>query len=116
MRHQHRRSACNGGPAVASRQPDYQRARDLPKVVPLFEHELETPTLERHLRLLGLIRRALRTERNRGLAGEWSYDLARHAAMLRVYRAERAAYLDRLRRARHARHPSQYAGHGRGQC
>jgi hypothetical protein len=46
-----------------------------------------------HARLLAKLRRALRAERQRGLGGHWAYDLARHAQLLRAYRAETAAYL-----------------------
>ena len=35
----------------------------------------------------------LRAERQRGLNRHWSYDLGRHAALLRAYRAEAAALL-----------------------
>lgn len=77
---------------------DYERRRDLPGLMPLFEDELVTPTLAAHARLLALIRRKLRAERARGIAGAWSYDLARHSALLHAYRAEAAAYTARLRR------------------
>jgi hypothetical protein len=39
------------------------------------------------------LRRALRAERQRGIGGHWSYDLARHAQLLHAYRAEAKAYL-----------------------
>jgi hypothetical protein len=39
----------------------------------------------------------LRVERQRGIAGHWTYDLARHARLLRAYRAETTAYLQKLR-------------------
>jgi hypothetical protein len=37
------------------------------------------------------LERALRAERRRGLAGHWTYNLARHVQLLRAYRAEMAA-------------------------
>ena len=74
----------------------YQRGRDLPRLLPLMRSERETPTAEQHVRLIGLIRRALRRERCRGVAGHWTYDLARHAALLAAYRAERAAVCARI--------------------
>ena len=94
------RAAAPAGPA------DYERKRDLPRLMPLFEDELMTPTLAAHARLLALMRRALRVERTRGIAGAWSYDLARHSALLRAYRAEAAAYA-----ARQSRQPE-----GPGRC
>ncbi len=69
------------------------RARDLPKLVPLWPREIETLCRADHARLLAKLRRALRSERQRGLCGHWAYDLARHAQLLRAYRAETAAYL-----------------------
>ncbi len=66
----------------------YNRCRDLPRLVPMLAEDLHTPTIDRQQRLLGLIRRALRKERCRGLNGDWTYDLARHAALLAAYRAE----------------------------
>jgi hypothetical protein len=71
----------------------YTRSRDLPRLVPVWPHELATQTPADHLRLLAKLRRALRAERRRGLAGHWAYDLARHAHLLRAYRCETAAYL-----------------------
>jgi hypothetical protein len=34
----------------------------------------------------------LAAERGRGLAGHWAYELARHQALLAVYRHEKAAH------------------------
>jgi hypothetical protein len=41
-------------------------------------------------RVLGKLRRALRAERRRGLAGHWSYDLNRHLGLLSAYKGELA--------------------------
>ena len=71
----------------------YVRARDLPRLLPLWPHELTATTNADRARLLARLRRALRAERQRGLAGHWTYDLARHAQLLRAYRAEVAAHL-----------------------
>jgi hypothetical protein len=42
-------------------------------------------------RVVERLRRALRAERRRGVAGHWTYDLARHVELLRLYRLELAA-------------------------
>jgi hypothetical protein len=78
-----------------SNVPDagYVRRRDLPKLVPLWPREIDVLSPADHARLLAKLRRALRAERQRGLGGHWAYDLARHAQLLRAYRAETAAYL-----------------------
>jgi hypothetical protein len=64
------------------------RAAALAKVLPLWPHELEdvSPTGRRHI--LAKLRRALRAERRRGVSGHWTYDLARHAELVRLYREE----------------------------
>lgn len=74
--------------------PVYERSRDLPKLLPLWEWELATQSEAEHARLLARLRRALRAERQRGLSGHWTYDLARHVQLLRAYRAEVAASLN----------------------
>jgi hypothetical protein len=83
-------NACSNSDAPAA---GYVRARDLPKLVPLWPSEIEALSRAEHARLLAKLRRALRAERQRGLGGHWAYDLARHAQLLRAYRAETAAYL-----------------------
>jgi hypothetical protein len=80
----------------------YRRQRDLPRLLPLWPHEVATATLGEHARLLARLRRALRIERRRGLSGHWAYDLARHAQLLRAYRCETADYLARMRQQRSA--------------
>jgi hypothetical protein len=70
----------------------YQRARDLPKLIALWPIELEDQSLAGELRILGKLRRALRAERARGLAGHWSYDLNRHLGLLSAYKGELAAH------------------------
>ncbi len=95
--------AAGGGALRTTLPPDtslslpqfagYERARDLPKLLPLWAWELKTPNRAEHARLVARLRRALRAERQRGLGGHWTYDLARHAQLLRAYRAEVAACL-----------------------
>jgi hypothetical protein len=57
---------------------------------------LEDESAEARLRVLGRLRKALRAERRRGLAGHWTYDLARHIELLRLYRAELAILAHQL--------------------
>lgn len=59
----------------------------LPRLIALWPNEVtDSRTPAGMNRLLGRLRKALRAERQRGLAGHWSYDLARHAELLAVYR------------------------------
>lgn len=69
----------------------YERTRDLPALLPVWPDEIANMTPEKHHRLIQRIRRALREERRRGLAGAWSYDLARHAGLYRALQEEIAA-------------------------
>jgi len=78
----------------------YDRARDLPKLLPLWPLEIVTSKTADHAGLLARLRKALRAERQRGANGHWTYDLARHAQLLRAYRAEAAAYLRATARSR----------------
>jgi hypothetical protein len=78
------------GPREAPLRP-YDRRAELPRVLPLWPHELDDETREGRRCILGRLRRALRAERQRGLAGHWTDDLARHAELARVYRLELAA-------------------------
>ena len=74
-------------PGTVGQRP-YDRRSDLPRVLPLWPHELDDETREGRRCILARLRRALRAERRRGLAGHWTYDLARHLELLRVYRLE----------------------------
>ena len=80
-------------PSSPAADAGYVRARDLPKLVPLWPREIAAMSRADHARLLARLRRALRAERQKGIGGHWSYDLARHAQLLRAYRAEAKAYL-----------------------
>jgi len=76
--------APNNGPG-ASRSPD------LARLLPLWPHEIADTSPDGRARLISRLERALRAERQRGIAGHWTYDLARHVALLNAYRAEVAA-------------------------
>ena len=78
--------------------PRYVRDRDLPRLLPMLPDEAAINSLADHAKLVGMLRRALRIERRRGLAGDWTYDLARHAHLLEAYRIELDAL--HLRRGR----------------
>ena len=66
----------------------YVRARDLPRLLLMWPEEIADDTFEGRTRLIKKLRRVLRQERQRGIAGHWTYDLARHAALYRAYRHE----------------------------
>jgi hypothetical protein len=76
---------------VAAGSAAYLRSRDLPKLTALWPHELDDESQKGMLRVLAKLRRALRAERSRTLAGHWSYDLNRHLGLLSAYKGELAA-------------------------
>jgi hypothetical protein len=78
----------------AARRP-YDRRRELPRILPLWPHELDDQTAEGRRLILAKLRRALRAERRRGICGHWTYDLSRHVELLRVYRLELAEFKKR---------------------
>jgi hypothetical protein len=79
-----------GSSTATSPAPEqsYCRARDLPRLVALWPREIDDCSDYGHRKLLAKLRCALREERRRGLAGHWTYDVARHAGLLRAYRHE----------------------------
>jgi hypothetical protein len=68
----------------------YDRRTELPRILPLWPDELADDSPRGRRLILARLGRALRAERRRGIAGHWTYDLARHAELLRVYRLELA--------------------------
>jgi hypothetical protein len=73
----------------------YDRARMLPRLLPVGPDELEGPEPATGQKLCAMLSRALRAERRRGRAGHWTYDLNRHIGLVQAFRAERAALAGR---------------------
>lgn len=76
--------------AVKAGAVDYRRATVLPRLVPVGPAEIADETPEGGRRILALLARALRSERRRGRAGHWSYDLNRHIGLRQAMLAETA--------------------------
>jgi len=66
----------------------YNRARDLPALLALWPSELMDFTQAGTGKIISRLQRALRAERARGMSGHWAYDLQRHIALVRAYKAE----------------------------
>ena len=66
-------------------------ADDAARFLPLWPQEFNDRSFEGRKTLIAVIERALREERRRGRAGSRAYDLARHAALNRMLKQERAA-------------------------
>jgi hypothetical protein len=71
----------------ASAEAQARRNR-LAALVPLWPCDLDDISRQGRMKLVAQLERALRAERRRGLAGHWTYDLARHMQLLEAYRAE----------------------------
>lgn len=84
-------------PCVHARSPRSKQplpiSSDISKLVALWPWEREPAGRDGMMRLLARLRRAARDERRRGLAGHWSYDLARHAQLVSAYREALRRYL-----------------------
>jgi hypothetical protein len=63
------------------------RRTALARALQVWPHELDDDAGTR-LQIVHKLRRTLRAERRRGIAGHWTYDLARHVELLRLYREE----------------------------
>lgn len=68
----------------------YDRERELPRLLLLWPQEIRDTSHEGRVKLVAALRKTLREERRRGIAGHWTYDLARHVQLLRAYRTELA--------------------------
>jgi len=91
---------------TAREDASYDRNRDLPRLLMLWPDEVRTLTMRDQPRLIDRLARALRAERQRGHARHWSYDLSRHAALLRAYRAEKQAWEEHLLQSARRRLPA----------
>lgn len=78
----------------------YVRERDLPQLIAMWPAELARCDRHGQAAIIRRLHNALRAERRRGLAGHWTYDLARHSQLLAAYRAE-VSTLARLIAATH---------------
>lgn len=77
--------------ATAAGLSEAERVREIARLLPLWPAEIADTSPGGRARLVAKLHQALKAERRRGQAGHWTYDLARHAALLAVWRRERAA-------------------------
>lgn len=68
----------------------YDRAVHLPRLVPIDPATARADAPSDTARVCQVLAKALRSERTRGRAGHWTYDLNRHIGLLQAFRAERA--------------------------
>ena len=88
-------------------QSGADRVAALSRLLPLWPHELTDRSLAGQERICRLLQQALRQQRQRGKGGHWTYDLTRHAALVRALGPE----LRRLKEMQAAaRMPARRAG------
>lgn len=93
--HLDRRAARAFGQIVRAGTITYRRAIHLPRLIPMIPSELADSSPAMRLAILRRLARALRSERNRGRSGHWTYDLNRHIGLAQAYAAERSALTER---------------------
>lgn len=69
----------------------FNRRSALSRVLALWPSELDDVSADGRRNVVAKLRCALRAERRRGIAGHWTYDLARHVELLHLYRQELAS-------------------------
>jgi len=84
----HAGSRAPARPQTEGRPPRYDRNCDLPRLIQIWPRELDDRSQENLGLIVRKLRTALRAERQRGLAGHWTYDVARHSQLLVAYRIE----------------------------
>ncbi len=75
---------------TASQSNNYSRLRDLPALVAMWPKEMEDFTIKGRQHIITMIEKALRSERRRGKANHWSYNLTRHISLLKAFKAEKS--------------------------
>jgi hypothetical protein len=70
---------------------DAQRCADLQRLLAAWPSEIADVSVAGRRRTVRRLERALRQERARARAGHWSYDVARHHQLARLFRAEQVA-------------------------
>ncbi len=85
------RSPADDGHLESGQWSAHERMAELARLVPLWPSEIADTSRAGRTRLVAKLYWALKAERRRGVGGHWSYDLARHAALLAAWRRERAA-------------------------
>src|SRR5262245_30672122 len=68
---------------------EYCRTRELPALLRLWPSDVEHYSYPGTLKIVALLRDALRGERRRGRSSHWAYDLNRHMGLMSALKAER---------------------------
>ncbi len=90
-----RRRFARGVRSGSEAEAAYDRRLHLPRLLPLDPDAIADFSVEASRRIVRRLASALRSERTRGRAGHWTYDLNRHLALIQAYRAERRRLRER---------------------
>ncbi len=93
-----KRSEYNGLPDSPRQRKNFDRELELPRLIGLWPSELKDYSAEGTIKIIALISKALRIERQRSARRDWAYELNRHLALHEALKAETARLHD-LRRA-----------------
>jgi len=85
--------ASSDGWLSARRHSDARFTIDDVRLLPVWPKDLRDRTLAGRRKLISIIERELRKERQRGIAGARTYDVARHAKLVRLLKEERRSFL-----------------------
>lgn len=83
-----RRARVAIGADIADGAALYERARRLPKILPLTPAECAGPEPQTTQMIVKRLAGALGRERRLGRGGHWIYDLNRHIALAQAWKAE----------------------------
>ncbi len=70
---------------------EIDRRQELSRLLPLWPCELDDLSVVGRQRVCRMLASALRRERQRGIAGHWTYDVSRHLELVKAVRREAAA-------------------------
>jgi len=87
--------------AVPKELKPFDREIELAKLIGLWPSELRDISADGTARIVGLLQRAIRSERKRGERGHWTYDLNRHIALSNALKAEQTRLRDLRQRTDH---------------
>jgi hypothetical protein len=103
-----RRAAAAVRAAVGMGVEAYRRELHLPRLIPVDPAELTDPGPAIRRKIIARLARALRSERTRGRAGHWTYDLNRHIGLRQAYSAELGMLAAGSGRAKQERPPRDF--------
>jgi hypothetical protein len=84
------------GNMIAADARRYDRARDLPRIVSLFQHEMTDYSIAGIRHIIDVLERRHAGQRALAERGHWSYDCNQHIAILAALKAERCALIDAM--------------------